>query len=325
MSQENVEVVRRSTRLGTQAAWMTPGRSGAMRLSGRMPRRCSMEGPYRGAEAVAAHFRDLDEVLGTMKVQVDRLVPTGDEVLVRSMCISMPHGAGSLWTGPSLRRCASRAARFRASGCSSTSGKPSKPWGCRSSALIRPQETWRSAAALWARQQNREAEGATPSSPGRQLLPQRRHSNGPGSGAVRSCAALLRIQGTPGTSAARVSLTLTLRLGGWAVDRRGSQRLDTAQIGRLRPDVTLIARPRRLGGIAYEVSSKFAPLHGPARRAVFGVPHRRLSVLVLWAVRCLPPRPGLPGYWAGDVAGERGGCSPHVAGVLRRRHRGHPG
>ena len=39
-------------------------------------------GTYRGPEDVAAHFRDLNEVLGTMKVQVDRLLPAGDEVFV---------------------------------------------------------------------------------------------------------------------------------------------------------------------------------------------------------------------------------------------------
>ena len=39
-------------------------------------------GVYRGAESVAAHFRDLSGVLGEMEVQVDRLSPAGDEVLV---------------------------------------------------------------------------------------------------------------------------------------------------------------------------------------------------------------------------------------------------
>jgi ketosteroid isomerase-like protein len=37
---------------------------------------------YKGAEAAAAHFRDLNEVLGSMKVEVDRLLPVGDEVFV---------------------------------------------------------------------------------------------------------------------------------------------------------------------------------------------------------------------------------------------------
>ena len=37
---------------------------------------------YKGAETAAAHFRDLSEVLGPMKVEVDRLLPVGDEVFV---------------------------------------------------------------------------------------------------------------------------------------------------------------------------------------------------------------------------------------------------
>ena len=37
---------------------------------------------YRGADAVSAHFRDLSEVLGPMKVHLDRVLPAGDEVFV---------------------------------------------------------------------------------------------------------------------------------------------------------------------------------------------------------------------------------------------------
>ena len=48
-----------------------------------------------------------------MKVQVDRLVPTGDEVLVLlNVHLDAPRG-GLLWTGPSSRRCASRAETSR--------------------------------------------------------------------------------------------------------------------------------------------------------------------------------------------------------------------
>jgi ketosteroid isomerase-like protein len=82
MSQENVEVVRRY-----YAAWNAGGVDAARRFwsddfewqdAPEMPD----SGTYRGVEAAAAHFRDLNEVLGTMEVHVDRLLPAGDEVFV---------------------------------------------------------------------------------------------------------------------------------------------------------------------------------------------------------------------------------------------------
>src|SRR5436190_13625695 len=81
MSPENVEVVRRY-----YAAWNAGGLDAARAFwsddfewqdAPEMPD----GGTYRGADAVATHFRDLDEVLGTMEVHVDRLLPAGDEVL----------------------------------------------------------------------------------------------------------------------------------------------------------------------------------------------------------------------------------------------------
>src|SRR5262245_30493989 len=39
-------------------------------------------GVYRGAKAAADHFRDLNEVLGTMEVHLDRVLPAGEEVFV---------------------------------------------------------------------------------------------------------------------------------------------------------------------------------------------------------------------------------------------------
>ena len=39
-------------------------------------------GVYRGAEASVAHFRDLEEVLGTMEVHLERLLSARDEVFV---------------------------------------------------------------------------------------------------------------------------------------------------------------------------------------------------------------------------------------------------
>jgi ketosteroid isomerase-like protein len=57
-------------------------------------------GTYRGADAVAAHFEDLNQVLGTMEVDVDRLVPAGDEVLVLlRVHLDAPRG-GLLLDGP---------------------------------------------------------------------------------------------------------------------------------------------------------------------------------------------------------------------------------
>jgi hypothetical protein len=82
MSQENVEVVRRY-----YAAWNAGGLDAARAFwsddfewhdAPEMPD----GGVYRGAEAAAAHFRDLNEVLGTMEVHVDRVLPAGDEVFV---------------------------------------------------------------------------------------------------------------------------------------------------------------------------------------------------------------------------------------------------
>jgi hypothetical protein len=83
MSQDDVEVVRRY-----YAAWNAGGLDAARAFwsddfewhdAPEMPD----GGVYRGAEAAAAHFRDLNEVLGTMEVHVDRAVPVGDEVFVR--------------------------------------------------------------------------------------------------------------------------------------------------------------------------------------------------------------------------------------------------
>jgi ketosteroid isomerase-like protein len=82
MSQQNVEVVRRY-----YAAWNAGGLDAARAFwtadfewhdAPEMPD----AGVYRGAEAVAAHFRDLNEVLGAMEVHVDRALPAGDEVFV---------------------------------------------------------------------------------------------------------------------------------------------------------------------------------------------------------------------------------------------------
>jgi ketosteroid isomerase-like protein len=81
MSQENVDLVRRY-----YAAWNAEGLDGARAFwSDEFEWQDAPEmpdaGTYRGADAVAAHFRDLDEVLGTMEVHVDRLLPAGYEVL----------------------------------------------------------------------------------------------------------------------------------------------------------------------------------------------------------------------------------------------------
>jgi uncharacterized protein len=82
MSEENVEIVRRY-----YAAWNSGGLDAARAFwsddfewhdAPGMPD----SGVYRGAEAAAAHFRDLNEVLGTMEVHLDRVLPAGDEVFV---------------------------------------------------------------------------------------------------------------------------------------------------------------------------------------------------------------------------------------------------
>src|SRR4051812_37486252 len=130
MSQENVEGVRRY-----YSAWNAGGIDAARAFwsdeiewhdAPEMPD----SGVYRGAESVAAHFRDLSGVLGEMEVRVDRLSSTGDEVLVLLQVHLDTQRGGLLLEGPIYaRRCASSRARFRVSGCSSTSGKPSKPLG----------------------------------------------------------------------------------------------------------------------------------------------------------------------------------------------------
>ena len=82
MSEENVEIVRRY-----YAAWNEGGLDAARAFwsdefewhdAPGMPD----SGIYRGNEAAAAHFRDLNEVLGTMEVHLDRVLPAGDEVFV---------------------------------------------------------------------------------------------------------------------------------------------------------------------------------------------------------------------------------------------------
>ena len=82
MSEENVQIVRRY-----YAAWNAGGLDAARAFwSDDFEWHDAPEMPdgsvYRGVEAVAAHFRDLNEVLGTMEVHVDRALPAGDEVFV---------------------------------------------------------------------------------------------------------------------------------------------------------------------------------------------------------------------------------------------------
>jgi uncharacterized protein len=100
MSEENVEIVRRY-----YAAWNAGGLDAVRDLWSHdfqwhdapgMPD----SGVYRGPDVVAAHFRDLAEVLGHMKVEVDGLVPAGDEVFVRlRVHLDAPRG-GLLLDGP---------------------------------------------------------------------------------------------------------------------------------------------------------------------------------------------------------------------------------
>jgi ketosteroid isomerase-like protein len=82
MSEENVEIVRRY-----YAAWNVGGLDAARAFwsddfewhdAPGMPD----AGVYHGAEASAAHFRDLNEVLGTMEVHLDRVLSANDEVFV---------------------------------------------------------------------------------------------------------------------------------------------------------------------------------------------------------------------------------------------------
>ena len=82
MSQENVEIVR-----AYYSAWNAGGLDAARGFwshdfewqdAPEMPD----AGSYKGVESAAAHFQDLNEVLGTMKVEVHRLLPVGDEVFV---------------------------------------------------------------------------------------------------------------------------------------------------------------------------------------------------------------------------------------------------
>jgi ketosteroid isomerase-like protein len=81
MSEENVELVRRyyvAWNAGLDAAQAFWRDDFEWHDAPEMPD----SSVYRGAKAAAAHFRDLNEVLGTMQVHVDRLLPAGDEVFV---------------------------------------------------------------------------------------------------------------------------------------------------------------------------------------------------------------------------------------------------
>jgi uncharacterized protein len=100
MSEENVELVRRY-----YTAWNTGGLDAARAFwsddfewhdAPGMPD----AGVYQGSDAVAAHFRDLTEVLGDMEVEVEGLVSGGDEVFVRlRVHLDAPRG-GLLLDGP---------------------------------------------------------------------------------------------------------------------------------------------------------------------------------------------------------------------------------
>jgi ketosteroid isomerase-like protein len=100
MSQESGEIVRRY-----YAAWNAGGLDAVRAFwsddfewqdAPGMPD----SGVYRGPDAVAAHFQDLAEVLGPMKVHVDELVPARDEVFVRlRVHLDAPRG-GLLLSGP---------------------------------------------------------------------------------------------------------------------------------------------------------------------------------------------------------------------------------
>ncbi len=100
MSQEDVELIRRYYR-----AWNGGGLDAVRAFwsddfqwhdAPGMPD----GGVYRGSDAVAAHFRDLEEILGDMKVHIDGIVPAGDEVFVRlRVHLGAPRG-GLLLDGP---------------------------------------------------------------------------------------------------------------------------------------------------------------------------------------------------------------------------------
>jgi ketosteroid isomerase-like protein len=100
MSEENVEVVRRY-----YAAWNAGGLDAARVFwsddfqwedAPGMPD----SAVYQGPDAVAAHFQDLADVLGGMKVHLDELVPAGEEVFVRlRVKLDAPRG-GLLLSGP---------------------------------------------------------------------------------------------------------------------------------------------------------------------------------------------------------------------------------
>jgi ketosteroid isomerase-like protein len=93
MSEENVEIVRRYF-----AAWNAGGLDAARTFwSDDFEWHDAPDMPdgsvYRGAEVAATHFRDLTEVLGTMEVHLDRVLPAGDEVFVAlDVHLDVPRG-----------------------------------------------------------------------------------------------------------------------------------------------------------------------------------------------------------------------------------------
>lgn len=100
MSQQNLELIRRYYR-----AWNGGGLDAVRGFwsddfqwhdAPGMPD----AGVYRGSEAVAAHFRDLEEILGDMEVHIAAMVPAGEEVFVQlRVHLGAPRG-GLLLDGP---------------------------------------------------------------------------------------------------------------------------------------------------------------------------------------------------------------------------------
>ena len=104
MSEENVELIRRYYR-----AWNGGGLDAARAFwsddfqwhdAPGMPD----AGVYRGSDAAAAHFRDLEEILGNMEVHIDGIAPAGDEFSSVCTYISVRHGVGFFSTGRYSRR-----------------------------------------------------------------------------------------------------------------------------------------------------------------------------------------------------------------------------
>ena len=133
MSQENVEVVRRSFQafadggLDAMAEFWDPdiewrAAEGAIDDAGEM----------HGPQAVRRYMQDWFDMFDDLTVVAEELVDAGDDRVVAVQRVTGRAKVSGIETDDSLRRASAPSATERSCGCASTwtRSKPSKPWGC---------------------------------------------------------------------------------------------------------------------------------------------------------------------------------------------------